>query len=90
LANGIGGVKGLSDGVKVGVKRDKGGCKVRGDVGGGAHNKVVGESKEFDSDKLDKAKVVGELPNDVTRVHWKGLGEFVLLLICFHYLGGVT
>jgi hypothetical protein len=69
LANGVDGVKGLGDGVKVGVKRDKGRCKVRGDVGGGAHNEVIGEGKEFESDKLDEAKVVRKLPNNVTRVH---------------------
>jgi hypothetical protein len=90
LVNEVGGVKGLGDGVKVGVKQNEGGCKVRGDVGGRAHNEVVGESEKLEGDKLDKAKIVRELPNDVTGVHWKGLGEFVFLLICFHYLRGVT
>jgi hypothetical protein len=73
LVNEVGGVKGLGDGVKVGIKRDEGGCKVRGDVKGRAHNEVVGEGKELESDKLDKTKVVRELPNNVTRVHWRGI-----------------
>jgi hypothetical protein len=90
LVNEVGGVKGFSDGVKVGIERDKGGCKVRSDVGGRAHNEVIGEGEELESDKLDEAKIIWELPNDVTRVHWKGLGEFVFLLICFRYLRGVT
>jgi hypothetical protein len=58
LANGVGRVKGFGDGVKVGVKQDEGRCEVRGDVRGGAHNEVIGESEKFESDKLDKAKVV--------------------------------
>jgi hypothetical protein len=69
-ANGVSGVKGLGDGVNVGVKRDEGGCKVRGDVEGRAHNEIIGEGEEFESDKLDKVKVVGKLPNNVTGVHW--------------------
>jgi hypothetical protein len=48
LANEIGRVKVLGDGVKVGVERDKGGCKVRGDVEGGAHNEVIGEGEELE------------------------------------------
>jgi hypothetical protein len=90
LVNEVSGVKGFGDGVKVGVKRDEGRCKVGGDVGGRAHNEVIGEGEELESNKLDKVKIVRELPNDVTGVHWKGLGEFVLLLICSCYLGGVT
>jgi hypothetical protein len=69
LVNEVGGVKGFGDGVKVRVKRDKGRCKVGGDVGGRAHNEVICKGEEFESNKLDKAKIVRELPNDVTRVH---------------------
>jgi hypothetical protein len=90
LVNEVGGVKGLGNSIKVRVKRDEGGCEVRGDVGGGAHNEVVGESEKLEGNKLDKAKIVGELPNNITGVHWRGLGEFMLLLICSHYLGGIT
>jgi hypothetical protein len=43
LVNEVSGVKVFGDGVKVGVKRNEGRCEVGGDVGGGAHNEVVGE-----------------------------------------------
>jgi hypothetical protein len=72
------------------MKEDAGVAGIGEDSGRGAHNEVIGKGEKFEGDKLDEAKIVRELPNDVTGVHWKELGELVLLLICFRYLGGVA
>jgi hypothetical protein len=90
LVNEVGGIKGFGNSVKVRIKRYEGGCEIRGDVRGGAHNEVIGESEKLESNKLDKAKIVRKLPNDVAGVHWKGLGELVLPFIRFRYLRGIA
>jgi hypothetical protein len=90
LVNEVGGINGFGNSVKVRVKRYEGGCKIRGDIRGGAHNEVIGESEKLEGDKLDKAKIVRKLPNDVARVHWKGLSELVPLFIRSCYLRGVA
>jgi hypothetical protein len=69
LVNGIGRIEGSGNYVKVRVKGDKSTGEVRGDVGGRAHNEVIGKGKGLESKKLDKAKEVRVLPDDITSVH---------------------
>jgi hypothetical protein len=68
--NGVSRIEGSSNYVKIRVEGDKNAGEVGGDVGGRAHNEVISKSKDLESEKLDKAKEVRVLPNDITSVHW--------------------
>jgi hypothetical protein len=70
LVNGVGRVEGSSNYVKVRIEGDKGTGEVREDVRGRAHNEVISKGKGLESEKLDKAKEVRMLPDNITSVHW--------------------